>query len=315
METINIFGENRFETYTKTRKACRGIVISNGMILLTYEVNTDQWFIPGGGLESYESLEACCVRELAEETGRIVRPIHQYLTINEYYEEWFFESHYFICEIEGETARKLTEREAEVGLEPRWIPVHDAVDIFSKHNEYAATDEMKRGAYLREYEALSYLLKMQVQIEEIPVECIDEFWEIHFQYLLQDGIITDEEDKEYFQSDEYRNVIKAHMLRSLDKHHMVYFIRDGVRIGAAQYNTYQSEDGKCFILDYWVFPEFRGGGTGHRCFEALEAYTKADGAVYYELNCTRENAYRFWKSLGFADNGMDEYDMVLMVRS
>ena len=155
---------------------------------------------------------------------------------------------------------------------------------------------------------------MQVQVEEIPVECSDEFWEIHFQYLLQDGIITDEEDKEYFQSDEYRNVIKAHMLRPVDKHHMVYFIRDGVRIGAAQYNTYQSEDGKCFILDYWVFPEFRGGGTGRRCFEALEAYTKADGAVYYELNCTRENAYRFWKSLGFADNGMDEYDMALMVR-
>ena len=41
METINIFGENRFETSTKTRKACRGIVISNGMILLTYEVNTN----------------------------------------------------------------------------------------------------------------------------------------------------------------------------------------------------------------------------------------------------------------------------------
>ena len=69
METINIFGKNRFETYTKTRKACRDIVISNGMILLTYEVNTDQWFIPGGGLEGSESIQQCCIRELAEETG------------------------------------------------------------------------------------------------------------------------------------------------------------------------------------------------------------------------------------------------------
>ena len=77
---------------------------------------------------------------------------------------------------------------------------------------------------------------------------------------------------------------------------------------------YAAFHGKCFILDYWVFPEFRGGGTGHRCFEALEAYTKADGAVYYELNCTRENAHRFWRSLGFTDNGLDEYDMALMVR-
>lgn len=314
METINIYGENRFEAHTKMRKACRGIVISNGMILLTYEVNTDQWFIPGGGLEPGENLEECCVRELAEETGRIVNPLYRHLTIREFYEEWLFESHYFVCELEGETARKLTEREVEVGLEPRWIPLLDAVDIFSKHKEYAATDEMKRGAYLREYEALSCFLKMQIQIEEIPVERIGEFWEIHIQYLLQDGIITDEEDKAYFQSDEYRDVIKAYMLRPMDKHHMVYFVRAGVRIGAAQYNTYQSEDGKCFILDYWVFPEFRGNGTGHRCFEALEAYTKADGAVYYELNCTQKNAYRFWKSLGFADNGMDEYEMALMIR-
>ena len=104
------------------------------------------------------------------------------------------------------------------------------------------------------------------------------------------------------------------MLRAVDKHHMIYFVRGGVRIGAAQYNTYQSEDGKCFILDYWVFPEFRGSGTGHQCFEALERYTQADGARYYELNCTKENAHRFWLSLGFVDHGADEHGMALMVR-
>ena len=86
------------------------------------------------------------------------------------------------------------------------------------------------------------------------------------------------------------------------------------RIGAAQYNTYQNEDGKCFVLDLWVFPQFRGNGTGHRCFEALERYTKLDGAVYYELNSTKENAIRFWKSLGFVENGVDEYEMPVMVR-
>ncbi|MGN1000054.1 MAG: GNAT family N-acetyltransferase [Faecousia sp.] len=152
------------------------------------------------------------------------------------------------------------------------------------------------------------------QIEEIPVERIDEFWEIHIRYLLDDGLIDDEEDEEYFRSAQYRDLIKAHMLRPVDKHHMVYFVRDSVRIGAAQYNTYQSEDGKCFILDYWVFPEYRGGGTGHQCFEALEAYTKADGAVYYELNWNKEDAHRFWKSLGFTDHGADEYGMPLMIR-
>lgn len=157
MKTIEIFGDNRFAEYTKSRVACRGIVLSGEKILLTYEVNTDQYFIPGGGVEDAESLEECCRRELAEETGYLVKPLSKYLTIHEYYEEWFFVSHYFICEIVGETAQKLTEREAEAGLKPRWIPLTEAIEIFSGHQEYAAEDEMKRGAYLREFEALSYL--------------------------------------------------------------------------------------------------------------------------------------------------------------
>ena len=154
MKTIEILGENRFEVQTKTRVACRGIVLSDEKILLTYERNTDQYFIPGGGLEGEESLAECCARELAEETGYVVRTGQQFLTIHEYYEEWFFVSHYFICEVCGETKRELTEREQEAGLEPKRVPLSEAVEIFSKHQEYAAEDEMKRGAYLREYEAL-----------------------------------------------------------------------------------------------------------------------------------------------------------------
>lgn len=160
MKIVEILGENCFPEHTQTRVACRGVVVSEGKILLTYEVNTDQYFIPGGGLEEGESLEACCIRELAEETGYVVEPTQQYLTIHEYYEEWFFVSHYFICTVKGETGRSLTEREAEAGLEPKWIPLEEAVEIFSKHQDYAEEDEMKRGAYFREYEALlQYKLK------------------------------------------------------------------------------------------------------------------------------------------------------------
>ena len=153
-----------------------------------------------------------------------------------------------------------------------------------------------------------------IRIEEIPVERIDEFWQLHYRYLVDDGIIEDEEDKEYFAGAEYRDVIKAHMERDLDKHHMLWFVQDGVRIGAAQYCTYHSEDAKCFLMDFWVFPEYRGKGTGHQCFEALKGYTTADGARYYEINCEKEDAKRFWMSLGFEDNGVDEYDMPLMIK-
>ena len=89
-----------------------------------------------------------------------------------------------------------------------------------------------------------------ISIQEIPVERINEYWDIQFDYLVNDGMITTEEEKEYFQSVEYRNVLKGHMLRTPDTLHMIYFIRDGIKIGAAQYCIYKSEDGKCFILDF-----------------------------------------------------------------
>lgn len=153
-----------------------------------------------------------------------------------------------------------------------------------------------------------------IQIEEIPLSMIQEFWDRHIRYLVEDGIISDVEDIEYFAGGEYRGILEEHMQRDRDKQHMAYFLRDGKRIGAVSYCIYKSEDGKCFILDYWIFPEYRGDGTGHRCFEALEKYTQADGTAYYELNSTKEDSVRFWKSLGFVENGRDEYDMPLYIR-
>ena len=153
-----------------------------------------------------------------------------------------------------------------------------------------------------------------IYIEEIPLEKIDEFWDIHIKYLIDDGIITDEEDIEYFAGAEYRSILENHMRRSTDRHHMVYFIEEGRRIGAASYCTYQSEDGKCFLMDFWVFPEYRGAGMGHHCFDVLEQHTKKDGAIYYEINSSKDDSTRFWKSIGFVENGKDEWDMPLLIK-
>lgn len=160
MKTITILGENRFASHSKVREACRGIVVRDGKLLLTYEVNSDQWFLPGGGLEKGENLSQCCIRELAEETGLVVETGTQFATIHEYYEQWLFISHYFICEVTGQTERLLTERELEMGLEPRWIPVADAVEIFSHYQDHTH-NEMKRGTYLREYEAMKLYLDLK----------------------------------------------------------------------------------------------------------------------------------------------------------
>lgn len=158
-----------------------------------------------------------------------------------------------------------------------------------------------------------------IKIKEILKENIEEYWNLHWEYLNRNifphstlGNEFDEEDKEYFRSKEYRGVMENYMDRNPDKAHFIYFYREGVRIGAAQYVTYKSEDGKCFLMEFWVFPECRGNGTGHECYYALKEYVKNDAATYFMLNVSNERNHKFWTSIGFSDYGLDEWGEPLM---
>ena len=154
MKEIEILGANRFETFTKTRSGSRAVIICNGKILLSHETKSGWWLVPGGGMEENETPEECCIREVKEETGYIVLPIREFLILYEYYEEYRYISHYFVCEVTGKGQMNLTEAELKRGLEPQWIPLRDAVEMFARHQDYADVSEEKRGSYLREYTAL-----------------------------------------------------------------------------------------------------------------------------------------------------------------
>ena len=158
MKTVEILGANRFETFSKTRAGSRAVVVRDGSILLSHETIPGWWLIPGGGMEEGETPEACCIREVEEETGFIVKPLRQFLTLYEYYEEYRYISHYFVCVITGTGQMRLTDAEKRRGLEPQWLPLEDAVGIFSRHQEYAGIHEEQRGSYLREYTALKEYL-------------------------------------------------------------------------------------------------------------------------------------------------------------
>lgn len=51
------------------RAGTNAILIEDGRILLHRRADTGYWALPGGRMEIGESGEACCVREMAEETG------------------------------------------------------------------------------------------------------------------------------------------------------------------------------------------------------------------------------------------------------
>jgi len=141
------------------------------------------------------------------------------------------------------------------------------------------------------------------------------FWEQLHLYHKRDIFPDPEsEDLEYFLGSEYYDhMMKIHS-RPQDRCYYLFFHRDGQDIGFAMPVIYTTEDGKCFIMEYCVYPEFRGNSTGKECARALLDWARENGALYAELNHgSNERRQHFWESVGFVENGADEWGEPLMI--
>ncbi len=288
MDRIEIFGENRFDRWTETRTACRGIVLRGGEILLCFETHTGQYMIPGGGLEPGEDEAECCAREIAEETGAVVRPGACRLEIDEYYEEWKFVSRYFFCEATGSAETRLTDREREVGMEPRWVPVERAVEIFSRHRDYAETDEMRRGMYLREYTALNRLLGTGA-VRVAPMT-IGDYDRVHALWMNCKNM-------GFNNLDDSREGIGRFLARNPNTCFVAFA---GGELAGTILAGHDGRRG--YIYHAAVAEAFRRRGVGavlvNRCLEAL----RAEGIHKVALVAFRRNeaGNAFWEKMGFA---------------
>ena len=160
-------------------------------------------------------------------------------------------------------------------------------------------------------------MKNQIIIREAISEAdTAAFWEQLYSYHKRD-IFPDPEDEnlKHFLSDtEYRVQIEHVHNRLQDRCYYLFFERNGQDIGFALPAIFTSEDGKCFILEFCIFPDFRGGGTGRECAAVLLEWAKEHGARYAELNYGGdERRLRFWRRIGFVENGVDEWGEPLML--
>ena len=141
------------------------------------------------------------------------------------------------------------------------------------------------------------------------------FWEQLHTYHKRDIFPNpDNADLEYFLGSEYHDhMMKIHS-RPQDRCYFLFFHRDGQDIGFAMPVIYTAEDGKCFIMEFCVYPEFRGNGTGKECAGVLLNWAKENGALYAELNHGNNQRRRhFWETVGFIENGADEWGEPLMI--
>ncbi|MBQ7898738.1 MAG: GNAT family N-acetyltransferase [Bacteroidales bacterium] len=159
-------------------------------------------------------------------------------------------------------------------------------------------------------------MENQITIREAITENdVAAFWEqLHIYHKRDIFPDSNSEDLEYFLSSEYHDhMMKIHS-RPQDRCYYLFFHRDGQDIGFAMPVIYTTEDGKCFIMEFCVFPEFRGNGTGKECARVLLDWAKEHGALYAELNYGGDKRReRFWQSVGFIKNGADEWGEPLMI--
>lgn len=146
---------------------------------------------------------------------------------------------------------------------------------------------------------------------------VDFFWERLYEYFKRD-ICPDpnDEDLEYFLDEScYRSDIEKLHIRDNDRVRYMLFKRDGEVIGITLAVIYSTEDGKCFIMEFCVFPEHRGRGVGTDCAEAFFAWAEKNGAAYYALCADGEPRRRFWTRRGFVQAGANEWGVPMMLRT
>jgi GNAT superfamily N-acetyltransferase len=95
---------------------------------------------------------------------------------------------------------------------------------------------------------------------------VEAFWTQLHEYFTRDLFPDPEdEDRDYFLGSEYREQMQHIHDRGRDRCHYLFFCSEGRDVGFAMPVIYDSEDGKCFIMEFCVYPEFRGKGIGRMC--------------------------------------------------
>lgn len=156
MKIVNIIGRDYVGRCVHTSKRCRGVVVRDRKVLMSC---ADIWSLPGGGMKEGETEAECCRREVAEETGVLVRPLNCFIETHEFVKNIDWVNRFFKCEIIGKTKRDLTEFEKQIGLEPQWIDVDKALSVLSKYRDFEGENYSKSLIYKRDYIVLKEFLK------------------------------------------------------------------------------------------------------------------------------------------------------------
>ena len=151
MEIITLHQKGEYRPIKYMREAARAIIVQGDCILMSHETRDDIWLTPGGGMEDGESYEQCCVREVLEETGKIVRISELFACVFELFEEVINITKYYICDVTGEAQMHPTDGEVSVGAHPEWIEIDRLVALVAEEASYGSRIAKRELAALNAY--------------------------------------------------------------------------------------------------------------------------------------------------------------------
>ena len=114
----------------RQRECCYGICLKDGKVLVVYSEKDKNYSVPGGGMESGESLYAALEREMREEAGyelissKHFLDIHTYgkNTVGVYIEKL---AHMFLIEVDEKTSK----RPIEDWHKPMFVEKEKAIEL------------------------------------------------------------------------------------------------------------------------------------------------------------------------------------------
>lgn len=133
---------------TFTRNSARAIIVRDDKVLMMYSQKYSYYKFPGGGIDKGETPEQALVREVLEESGRVVIPdsIREYGYVPRRQKDaltdgiFAQDNYYYFCEVTDDIMpQKLDDYEHEEGFTPVWIEPMDAY-AFNRHNPHGDTD-------------------------------------------------------------------------------------------------------------------------------------------------------------------------------
>ena len=148
----------------KYRLAARGIIKKDNKVLMIYCKYFNDYTFPGGGVENGEDEILALYRECEEEAGVIiknVKPFYKTFEKREIDDETLLlhESHYYLCDVNSFCKQKLESYEVELGYEPVWISIDEAI-VNDEKKKDSLTDTDYKGVLERELLILYKLKEM-----------------------------------------------------------------------------------------------------------------------------------------------------------